>query len=40
MGLNFYIRDHNLKVQTNYSYLEAAVGGTSNLFELQLQLDF
>jgi hypothetical protein len=40
VGLNFYIRDHNLKVQTNYSYIDRETGGTSNLYELQLQLDF
>jgi len=40
VGLNFYIRDHNLKVQTNYSYLDSERSGTSNVYELQLQLDF
>ena len=40
VGLNFYIRDHNLKVQTNYSYIDRETLGTSNLYQLQLQLDF
>ena len=40
VGMNFYIRDHNLKVQTNYSYVNLEGGRTSNLSQLQLQLDF
>ena len=40
VGMNFYIRDHNLKVQTNYSYVDLKGTGSSNIYQLQLQLDF
>lgn len=40
VGMNFYIRDHNLKVQTNYTYADFEGSGTSNIYQLQLQLDF
>jgi hypothetical protein len=40
VGLNFYLRDHNLKIQTSYSYIDQETLGTNNLYELQLQLDF
>ena len=39
LGFNFYIRDHNLKVQTDYTFRD---GGPldDDVFEVQLQLDF
>jgi hypothetical protein len=40
VGMNYYIRGHNLKVQTNYTYLDSEATGTSNIYELQMQLDF
>jgi len=40
VGMNFYIRGHNLKVQTSYSYVDVKSSGTSNVYQLQLQLDF
>ena len=40
VGMNFYIRGHNLKVQTNYTYFDKEASGTSNRYQLQLQLDF
>jgi phosphate-selective porin len=40
LGLNFYIRDHNLKVQTTYSWFHRKSFGDSHRAQLQLQLDF
>jgi len=50
IGMNFYIREHNLKIQTDYNIrshndLTAALPGglgfyDDNVFEVQLQLDF
>jgi phosphate-selective porin len=50
VGFNFYIREHNLKVQTDYNFrsdneLNAALPGglgffDEDVFEVQLQLDF
>jgi phosphate-selective porin len=50
VGFNFYIRDHNLKVQTDYCFrsgntlVAPLVGGLGlfdeDVFEVQLQLDF
>lgn len=40
VGINFYIRDHNLKVQTTYTVFDKEIGGTSHRYQLQLQLDF
>jgi hypothetical protein len=50
VGFNFYIREHNLKVQTDYCFrsgneLNAALPGglgffDEDVFEVQLQLDF
>ena len=40
VGMNYYIRGHNLKVQTTYTYFDREAGGTSNRYQLQLQLDF
>jgi phosphate-selective porin len=41
-GLNYYIRSHNLKVQTDYTFKDSNFFGSSDrhLFQLQLQLDF
>ncbi len=39
LGCNFYIRDHNLKVQTDYTFREGEPLD-DNVFEVQLQLDF
>jgi phosphate-selective porin len=49
IGANFYIRDHNLKVQTDYTFRSGTVGTVipggiglfdEDVFEVQLQLDF
>ncbi len=40
VGMNFYIRGHNLKVQTTYTVFDKEIGGTSHRYQLQLQLDF
>jgi len=41
VGLNFYIRDHNLKVQTDYTFKrEQANESVNDLFQVQLQLDY
>jgi phosphate-selective porin len=40
IGMNFYIRSHNLKVQTDYTHLYRDVERDSDLYRLQLQLDF
>ena len=39
IGLNYYIRNHNLKVQTDYIFRN---GGAlaDDVFQVQLQLDF
>ena len=38
--MNFYIRGHNLKVQTDYTRLIPDLSANSDLYRLQLQLDF
>ncbi len=40
VGINFYIRGHNLKIQTTHTYFDKEIGGTSHRYQLQLQLDF
>jgi len=40
IGTNFYIRDHNLKIQTNYSFRQIEDTEDRGLYQLQLQLDF
>jgi phosphate-selective porin len=49
VGFNFYIREHNLKVQTDYNFRSGTVGTPlpgglglfdEDVFEVQLQLDF
>ena len=50
VGFNFYIREHNLKIQTDYCFRSGnditapLVGGLGffdeDVFEVQLQLDF
>jgi phosphate-selective porin len=49
IGFNFYIREHNLKVQTDYTFRSDTVGVPlpgglglfdEDVFEVQLQLDF
>jgi hypothetical protein len=41
LGLNLYIRDHNLKIQTDYTFKdEEALAVDNNVFQLQLQLDY
>jgi hypothetical protein len=42
VGLNYYIRGHNLKVQTDYTFKDSNFFGSADrhLFQLQLQLDF
>jgi hypothetical protein len=40
VGTNFYIRDHNLKIQTDYSFRNIEDTEDRGLYQLQLQLDF
>lgn len=41
VGMNFYIRDHNLKVQTDFTIRkEQGTELDNNFFQIQLQLDF
>ena len=41
VGMNYYLRDHNLKLQTEYSLKNEETGAVDNdLFQMQLQLDF
>lgn len=49
VGFNFYIREHNLKIQTDYNFRSGTVGTPlpgglglfdEDVFEVQLQLDF
>jgi len=39
-GMNMYIHDHNLKIQTEYSWRHIQDTDDSGLFQIQLQLDF
>jgi len=40
VGMNFYIRDHNLKIQTDYLFRRFQHAKNQGLYQLQLQLDF
>jgi hypothetical protein len=40
IGLNAYIHDHNLKVQTELSFRQLERSADSKLYQVQLQLDF
>lgn len=41
VGLNFYIKGHNLKIQTDYTFKEEEGQGVDNdTFMVQGQLDF
>jgi hypothetical protein len=41
VGVNVYLRDHNLKVQSDYTFKREHERGSQNdLFQLQLQLDY
>ena len=40
VGMNFYIRDHNLKIQTDYSFRNLEDTEDRGLYQIQLQLDF
>ncbi len=40
VGMNAYIHDHNLKVQTELSFRNVQNSADSKLYQLQLQLDF
>ena len=41
IGLNFYLKGHNLKVQTDYTiYNEETNEVVNNKFQIQLQVDF
>jgi phosphate-selective porin len=40
LGLNAYIHDHNLKVQTDFSWRQLEDSSDNKLYQLQLQLDF
>ncbi len=39
VGLNYYIRDHNLKIQTDYTFRDGGLLD-EDVFAVQLQLDF
>ncbi len=40
VGMNAYIHDHNLKVQTELSFRQLQHSADSKLYQIQLQLDF
>ena len=41
IGVNYYIHEHNLKVQTDYTWKnESGTEIDNNAFQMQLQLDF
>jgi phosphate-selective porin len=40
IGMNAYIHDHNLKVQTDFSFRQLQNSADSKLYQIQLQLDF
>jgi hypothetical protein len=41
IGLNYYMHEHKLKVQMDYTWKNEAVGEIANdVFQMQLQLDF
>jgi phosphate-selective porin len=40
VGANFYIRDHNLKIQTDYNFRNIEDTEDRGLYQLQLQIDF
>jgi len=41
VGFNTYLRDHNLKIQTDYTFkMEDGTGVANDLFQVQLQLDY
>jgi phosphate-selective porin OprO/OprP len=41
MGLNIYIREHNLKIQTDYTFKREQGSDVENdMFQIQLQLDY
>jgi hypothetical protein len=40
VGMNAYIHDHNLKVQTELSFRQLQDSADTKLYQLQLQLDF
>ena len=40
LGVNTYIHEHNLKVQTDFSFRQLQNSADSKLYQLQLQLDF
>lgn len=40
IGMNFYIRDHNLKIQTEYSFIREETEIDNDVVQVQLQLDY
>jgi hypothetical protein len=41
IGFNVYIHDHNLKIQTDYTFRDERANDVDNdVFQVQLQLDF
>lgn len=40
IGMNIYIRQHNLKIQTDYTFRRDRPDGNSHIYQLQLQLDY
>jgi hypothetical protein len=39
LGINYYIRDHNLKIQTDYTFRDGGIFD-HDLYQIQIQLDF
>lgn len=40
IGMNIYIREHHLKIQTDYTLRRDSPQGSSHLYQIQLQLDY
>ena len=41
VGMNIYIRDHNLKIQTDYTFKEEGINEIdNNVYQMQLQFDY
>ena len=40
IGLNYYLVGHNLKIQTDLTFLDPDEGDNEQVFHIQLQLDF
>jgi phosphate-selective porin len=40
IGLNYYLWDHNVKIQTDYTFKDETDRVANNVFQVQLQLDY